>query len=369
MAKIALSMKPTGWFQIAWSKEIGVGEVKPLKYFGQDLVAFRTQSGKLHVFDAYCEHLGAHLGYGGTVRDEVLVCPFHGWEWNGEGRNVCIPYQDRPNKARRIRTWPVAERNECAFIWHDVAGREPLFEVPDVFTGFDDGLTAGDFYPGYPVGTLIREKLELHPQYVIENGVDFAHFKFVHRAAEVPRFTRQEFDDWVFHVAFDMTFRPSRKSAVQGAGTEIQGGAEAMNVGISLGLSRAWGADNMRSLVSVTPVDEDTSDIRSTSWFQRLPDDDSPELPEKLYRRLSIANHQFLADVAIWEHQRYSEPPGLATAEAKGFRAVRRWATRFYPDEDTNRLLRLQDAGTEAPEDSYPEDEPVPVDRTTGTPG
>ena len=43
--------------------------------------------------DAYCEHLGAHLGYGGTVVEERIRCPFHGWEWNDKGRNVRIPYE------------------------------------------------------------------------------------------------------------------------------------------------------------------------------------------------------------------------------------------------------------------------------------
>lgn len=100
------------------------------------------------MFDAYCEHLGAHLGYGGRVQDDNIVCPFHGWQWNGEGRNVCIPYQDHPNKARRIRTWPVTEANESVFIWHDLEGRDPLYAVPDI--------------------------------------------KFVHRADEVPVFTRRD---------------------------------------------------------------------------------------------------------------------------------------------------------------------------------
>ncbi len=71
------------------------------------MVAWRAESGQLTVMDAYCEHLGAHLGYGGHVEGEVIQCPFHGWQWNHEGRNVCIPYQDRPNRGRRIRTFPV----------------------------------------------------------------------------------------------------------------------------------------------------------------------------------------------------------------------------------------------------------------------
>ena len=61
MARPPLSMKPTGWFQVAWSAEVGIGEVHQMTYFGQDMVAWRTQSGRLTVMDAYCEHLGAHL--------------------------------------------------------------------------------------------------------------------------------------------------------------------------------------------------------------------------------------------------------------------------------------------------------------------
>jgi phenylpropionate dioxygenase-like ring-hydroxylating dioxygenase large terminal subunit len=38
---------PRGWFQVAWSDSIAPGEVKTLHYFGQELVAFRTKSGKL----------------------------------------------------------------------------------------------------------------------------------------------------------------------------------------------------------------------------------------------------------------------------------------------------------------------------------
>jgi phenylpropionate dioxygenase-like ring-hydroxylating dioxygenase large terminal subunit len=67
MAKPPLSMKPTGWFQVAWSAEIGVGDVRRMTYFGQEMVAWRAQSGQLTVMDAYCEHLGAHLGFGAAA--------------------------------------------------------------------------------------------------------------------------------------------------------------------------------------------------------------------------------------------------------------------------------------------------------------
>ena len=100
MGRMPLSMTPTGWFQVAWSAELGEGDIHRMKYFNRDLIAWRSAAGQVTVMDAFCGHLGAHLGYGGHVAEERIVCPFHGWEWNAEGRNVRIPYETRPNRGR-----------------------------------------------------------------------------------------------------------------------------------------------------------------------------------------------------------------------------------------------------------------------------
>ncbi len=71
------------------------GAVKPLHYFGRELVVFRGEDGVAHVLDAHCPHLGAHLGFGGRVEGGALRCPFHGWLWNGDGRCLEVPYAGR----------------------------------------------------------------------------------------------------------------------------------------------------------------------------------------------------------------------------------------------------------------------------------
>lgn len=43
MAKPPLSMKPTGWFQVAWSDEIKTGDVRRMQYFGTEMIAWRAQ--------------------------------------------------------------------------------------------------------------------------------------------------------------------------------------------------------------------------------------------------------------------------------------------------------------------------------------
>jgi hypothetical protein len=43
---------PEGWFAIGWSDDFEPQQAHPLKYFGEDLVAYRGASGRLVVMDA-----------------------------------------------------------------------------------------------------------------------------------------------------------------------------------------------------------------------------------------------------------------------------------------------------------------------------
>lgn len=327
MAKPPLSMKPTGWFQVAWSAEISPGEVRRMKYFDREMIGWRTASGEAVVMDAYCEHLGAHLGYGGQVEGEVIQCPFHGWQWNKEGRNVCIPYESRPNRGRRIRSYPVTERNESIYIWHDIDERPPYFEAPDVFASFADDSSADDYYPQM---TLFREALELHPQYVLENGVDFAHFKYVHKTPIVPVFTRHDFAQPVSFVDFTITFEGDESLSID----DVKSGVEAINGGLGIAVTKSWGMVDNRTISAVTPVDERTSDVRFMVYIgrPRTAVKDAARAEAKARQFGEEVIRQFTQDIHIWSHQRYSDPPALAGSEYEGFTAIRKWATQFYPD-------------------------------------
>ena len=94
---------PYGWYCLGYSAELPPGEVKPLHYFGENLVLFRTESGVPAVLDAYCPHLGAHLGHGGKVQQESVACPFHGWRFNPAGECVEVPYAKKNAPQGRLR--------------------------------------------------------------------------------------------------------------------------------------------------------------------------------------------------------------------------------------------------------------------------
>ena len=121
---------PRGWFAVAHSDELAPGEVSKVHYFGEDLVVFRTESGAAGVFEAFCPHLGAHLGVGGKVDGESLRCPFHGWAL---ARPECtdIPYAKRIPPGVRAGSLETLERNGFIRLV-DPDGSEPWYDVPEV---------------------------------------------------------------------------------------------------------------------------------------------------------------------------------------------------------------------------------------------
>ena len=96
---------PNGWFAVAWSKDLAVGEVQRIRYFDNEMVLFRTRSGQVRVLDAYCAHLGAHLAEGGKVVGETVKCPFHAWQYDGNGQCVVIPYAKKIPPKACVRSW------------------------------------------------------------------------------------------------------------------------------------------------------------------------------------------------------------------------------------------------------------------------
>ena len=49
------------------------------------------------------------MGVGGTVEGEHIVCPWHGWQWRGDGTNALIPYSKIGCKQNvKIKTLPRA---------------------------------------------------------------------------------------------------------------------------------------------------------------------------------------------------------------------------------------------------------------------
>lgn len=120
---------PTGWFRVAFAADLPAGGSEPvaLEFFGRELVTFRDAVGSPRVVGAHCPHLGAHLGFGGRVDGGCVVCPFHGWRFDADGRNVEIPYrpEGEVNGRAGLAVYPSQEWAGMVMAWFDAAGGAP----------------------------------------------------------------------------------------------------------------------------------------------------------------------------------------------------------------------------------------------------
>jgi nitrite reductase/ring-hydroxylating ferredoxin subunit len=313
-----------------------------MRYFGRDLVAFRTQDDVVHVLDAFCRHLGGHLGYGGRVENDCVVCPFHGWQWDTSGSNVHIPYQpDRPNRSRRLDVWPTRERNGVVYVWHDPRGGEPAWEPADIFTDTSDHTSGLTYHPADPDGLIRFEGVSVHPQFVLENSADAIHFRYVHGTRDNPVLLQIREDDahWFSQIGFGTRWREMDPTSHDGDALSI------LNAGVGLTYTSLSGSDNTAILLATTPIDADSSDMFQTVWLEKKPGDDEPGV---LSARMAKATSQVPNDLVIWSHQRYEDPPALATSEGAAFSSLRRWSQRFYPDLPSAHPLRPASAQVNA---------------------
>ena len=76
---------PNGWYNALIAKKLPAEGVKAVYLNGRHIVVFRGKDKKVYALEAYCAHMGANIGIGGSVvSNNCVMCPFHGWTYDGE---------------------------------------------------------------------------------------------------------------------------------------------------------------------------------------------------------------------------------------------------------------------------------------------
>lgn len=156
-----------GWYWLLPTKTLRKGKIKPVRFYGRELVVFRGEDGAVRAMDAYCPHMGAHLGEGNVVGNEI-ACMFHGWKFNDSGECTDIPCLDKPINVTPIKTYTVIEKYDLIWVW--TGSEEPVAfpEVPDL-EGQEVEVMAGR--------PFIKN---CHPNVMMINAIDAQHFNTVH---------------------------------------------------------------------------------------------------------------------------------------------------------------------------------------------
>lgn len=315
-----------GWFIISASNDLAIGEVKPLRYFAKELVLFRGEDGQAVVLDAYCPHLGAHLGYGGTVIKNTIRCPFHAWQFDGCGRCTCIPYANKIPDRAKTQAYPIKECNGVILIWFDPDNNEPDFDIPVLPEyGHEDWFT----------WQLEKIEVKTNPREVLENVADVAHFSVVHGMKGVT----------FFENIYD-GYTATQNMRGEGELGSMQSSATYYGPGYQITQMKA--VFESRLLNANTPVDENTLHL----WFgvmikkETMPEEIrqlmsaflGAELPEKMDNDAAekIAalycertRQGYYQDVQIWEHKIYREAPVLCDGDGP-IHKLRKWHNQFF---------------------------------------
>jgi phthalate 4,5-dioxygenase oxygenase subunit len=159
------------WIPALMSSELEAdGQPLRLKLLCEELIAFRTTSGKVGIMNHHCPHRRASLFFGRN-EDDGIRCVFHGWKFDAAGN--CI---DQPNvpahlgSTYRLRAKAYRTTERAGLIWVYMGKRA---EPPPL--------------PHFPVFDLPQERLSvwceqracnyLQP---IEGELDTSHAGFLH---------------------------------------------------------------------------------------------------------------------------------------------------------------------------------------------
>jgi nitrite reductase/ring-hydroxylating ferredoxin subunit len=155
------------WHAVAASTDITPGALVPMTLLERDLVAWRDDKGQVHVWDDYCLHRGARLSKG-YIQDDRVVCPYHGWNYDGSAQCVLMPAapHETPMKKARAVTHHVTEK--FGLVW--VCIGTPAYDVAP-FPEWDDASYRKVYCGPYTFKSGYR---------ALENFVDATHFPFVH---------------------------------------------------------------------------------------------------------------------------------------------------------------------------------------------
>ncbi len=207
------------WYPALTSAELD-GPVH-VRMLGLDFVLARDSQGRAMCLSDTCVHRGGSLGRG-RRRGDCVECPYHGWQFDRDGRCVRIPSMGadaRPPVRARVDSYPVCEQYGIVFVFlGDLPESErlPIMPIPEYGR---EGWRAN----------LMSFEARCNYERSVENALDPAHTEFVHprmgfqgeRADyRVPELTLERRDPgWFFMLEFKVPTGPGGGAFTTRAGT------------------------------------------------------------------------------------------------------------------------------------------------------
>lgn len=309
------SLLASCWLAAATSAELTTAPLA-IKVLEQDLVLWRDADGEAHAFPDRCVHRGARLSLG-AVADGLLVCPYHGWRFAGDGRCVHWPAHpnEMPSAVAAVRSLQTAEA--YGMVW--VCLSEPRAGLP-AFAAYGSPGKRSIIDPAVDFAACAPR--------VVENFLDMAHFPFVH-AGVLGAEPHTAVDDYEVEVTASgiasrgCRFWQPRPSALAQSGAYADYAYRVLDPTVA-SLSKLPGRpDSFDILLVTTPIDEFTTRVWKINVFA-----DTDDATATRFSQFSRA--AMVQDRVIVESQSPKRMPLAARAELhlradKLSAAYRRW--------------------------------------------
>lgn len=166
-----VGINPNYWYPVGWASQLKPGDIMPVVIWQQAIAVYRDETDQIHALEDACPHKGIAL-HKGKVQGCHLTCAYHGWEFDGNGECVGIPYLPEGQKLPRAqaRSYPIQEKYNLIWLFPGdptLAASQELPHVPE----FD--------HPDYLMIPLAAH-MQSHFSICNENAMDVFH-GFLHQ--------------------------------------------------------------------------------------------------------------------------------------------------------------------------------------------
>jgi phenylpropionate dioxygenase-like ring-hydroxylating dioxygenase large terminal subunit len=130
-----VGINPNYWYAVAWAYELKSREILPVTIWNQSIALYRDSQNQVHAVENVCPHKGVSMDKG-KVQGDAIVCGYHGWEFNGNGDCINIPYWNSGQKlpCAKLRSYPVQEKYGIIWLFPgdpDLSDLETIPEIPE----------------------------------------------------------------------------------------------------------------------------------------------------------------------------------------------------------------------------------------------
>jgi phenylpropionate dioxygenase-like ring-hydroxylating dioxygenase large terminal subunit len=168
----AAGMDPNYWYAVEHSDALERGQVMQSVFWHMAVAVYRDHLGQVHAVEDRCAHRQLELSLGTIEKDEI-VCPYHGWKYDGEGRLTDVQHELFGRDLPKCKLKSFATRERYGLIWvffgdADRAFETPMPEIPE--------LEGEDRWACVPISFTCKA----HHSMIIDNVSDFTH-AYLHR--------------------------------------------------------------------------------------------------------------------------------------------------------------------------------------------